>query len=84
MSGNKVVLRKLFLFSLALIIFPLTSYYLCDLYIAEAILGPNSKYRVMLSGGVAAFSVNLILGMYVYMALNEEDSFGLADEKKKN
>jgi hypothetical protein len=29
-------------------------------------------------------SVNVILGMYVYMALNEEDSFGRADEQKQD
>ena len=84
MSGNKVVLRKLFLFSLALFFIPVGMYFFFDAYMTEALLGPNSKYRVMLNGGVAALSVNVILGMYVYMALNEEDSFGRADEQKQD
>jgi hypothetical protein len=84
MSGNKVVLSKLFLFSLALFFIPVGMYFFFDAYMTEALLGPNSKYRVMLNGGVAALSVNVILGMYVYMALNEEDSFGRADEQKQD
>ena len=82
MSGNKAVLRKLFLYSIALAVFPVAVYFLFDMYIAATILGHNSKYQIMLCGGMAAFTVNVILGLYVYMALTEDAGFGRGELKE--
>ena len=83
MTNNGIVLQKLFYYSVALFVLPLTMYYVCDLYIAELLLGHNSRYHVALCGGAAAMSVNFVLGMYVYMALQEDSGFGRGELKRQ-
>ena len=76
MSANGVVLRKLFFFSVALFTLPIAAYFICETYVADLVLEHNSKFRALLSGGAAAMSVNVILAIYVYLALSEDTGYG--------
>ena len=80
-SSNGVVLRKLFFFSVALFTLPIAAYFICETYVADLVLEHNSNFRALLSGGAAAMSVNLILGIYVYVALNEDSGYGRGELK---
>lgn len=82
MSANASVLKKLGLYSLALFTLPLLMYVICDSFIAAALLGHNSKYHIVFCGGAAAMTVNIVLGMYVWMAINEDQGYGRGELKK--
>ena len=74
--GQGVIL-KLFLASLCMVTVPLLvffSFYTWGL--AEAVLGDGSKYKMALSGGMAAGAVNIILIIYVVMAFMEDAKGG--------
>ena len=63
------VVLKLFLASLCMVTVPILVFFAFHSWgLAEAVLGDESKYKMALSGGMAAGAVNVILIVYVIMA----------------
>ena len=73
------VVLKLFLASLCMVTVPILVFFAFHSWgLAEAVLGDESKYKMALSGGMAAGAVNVILIVYVIMALMEDAKGGQA------
>ena len=73
------VVLKLFLASLCMVPVPILVFFAFHSWgLAEAVLGDESKYKMALSGGMAAGAVNVILIVYVIMALMEDAKGGQA------
>ena len=86
-AGQGVIL-KLFLASVCMVTLPLLVFFAFHSWgLAEAVLGEESKYKMALSGGMAAGAINIILIVYVIMAFMEDAGGGepgTATSKKKS
>uniref|UniRef100_M4BH91 Vacuolar ATPase assembly integral membrane protein VMA21 homolog n=1 Tax=Hyaloperonospora arabidopsidis (strain Emoy2) TaxID=559515 RepID=M4BH91_HYAAE len=66
-----MVLRKLALFSLLMVIVPLSTFYTVRSLFRPGV--PGSQYADVWSGCTAVLTVNIVIGLYVLSAWKEED-----------
>ncbi|XP_069131500.1 vacuolar ATPase assembly integral membrane protein vma21-like [Argopecten irradians] len=69
---NQSVMKTMILFSMAMLILPVFTYFFAKSFFFEGFLGMTSQNSYFYSAFVAITVVHIILGLFVYKAFTEE------------
>lgn len=77
-SNNSAAIRKLIGFSVMIFILPISTFFLCTNYLFNSV---NAESNLLYSSIAAVIIVNIILFLFIVMALREESKGGEKEKK---